>query len=113
MKIKILIVATALGLTCLPLQALTTGAAAATSKQWKSWATVAQYKKETGKTISRYVDPPVLASKVKSGALPAAVSRIPKDAQVVAGPNGVGQSGGTLQVRSLGGSDLLFEYPFS
>lgn len=113
MKIKILIVATALGLTCIPVQALTTGAAAATSKQWKSWTTVAQYKKDTGKTISRYVDPPVLASKVKSGALPAAVSRIPKDAQVLAGPSGVGKSGGTLQVRSLGGSDLLFEYPFS
>jgi len=54
-----------------------------------------------------------LADKVSSGALPAAASRIPKDAQVVAGPDGVGKSGGTLQAGSLGGSDLLFEYPLS
>ena len=119
-KLGILVVAAAFGLTGCVGQAPApspTGSGAPTDtstyKQWKSWTTVADYEKQAGKTVPAYVDPPALAAKVTSGALPPAASRIPKDAQVVAGPDGVGQSGGTLQAGSLGGSDLLFEYPFS
>jgi len=74
---------------------------------------VAEYETQAGKAIPAFVDPPELVAKVTSGALPPAASRIPKEAQVVAGPDGVGQSGGTMQAGSLGGSDLLWEFPFS
>ena len=117
-RFGVLVAITALGLTACVGQAPPPSPSASASggpaaKQWRSWPTVAAYEKDSGATIAKFVDPASLASKVSSGALPPASSRIPKDAEVVAGPDGVGVSGGTLQAGSLGGSDLVWEFPLT
>ena len=120
-KLAITMIAASLGLSACVGQApaptpSTSGSGSSSpvsAHQWKSWATVDDYQKESGQTVPAFVDPASLKDKVASGALPAAADRIPKEAEVVAGPDGIGTSGGTMQGGPLGGSDLLYEYPFS
>ncbi len=84
-------------------------AAAAGGGQLKSYATLQEYEKATGKKISAFSESPVLKSKVAAGTLPPVEKRLPEEPLVVQPKNEIGRYGGTFRVGSInpgaGGTD--------
>ena len=62
------------------------------------WATLTEYEKETGKTISQFHEAPMLSELVASGQLPPVEDRLPKEPMVDAVLDSVGKYGGSLKM---------------
>lgn len=62
---------------------------------------LADFEKQTGKTLKKFNEAPVLAAKVKSGALPPVEKRLPENPLVLRTLDKVGTYGGTLRFNSI------------
>jgi len=71
-------------------------------KQYNSFA---EYKKQTGKEISKFNEAPMLAELVKQGKLPPVEQRLPKDPVIIEPLEEIGQYGGTWRRAMLGVGD--------
>ena len=87
------------------------GAAAAVqgSGQLKSYATLQEYEKATGKKIASFSESPALKSRVGAGTLPPVEKRLPEEPLVLQPKDQIGRYGGTFRVGSTnpgaGGTD--------
>lgn len=70
----------------------------------KSWATLQEYEKATGKKIEKFNEAPILRTKVAAGELPSVEERLPEEPMVVEPTEEIGQYGGTFRGVHIGGT---------
>jgi len=97
---KLMIIALLGGAICLLL--------AGTSLAQKSWSTLQEYEKVTGKKIEKFNEPPMLKVKVAAGELPPVEQRLPEEPQVIEPLEEIGRYGGIMHLTGVGreGSEL-------
>jgi len=69
------------------------------------YSTITDYKKATGKEITKFNEAPMLAELVKQGKLPSVEKRLPEEPAVIEPLEEIGQYGGTWRRAWLGPSD--------
>jgi len=69
------------------------------------WATVSEYEADTGRTIRRFNEAPMLAEKVAAGELPPVEERMPLEPAVMRAPEEIGRYGGTFRRAWTGPAD--------
>jgi len=68
----------------------------------KSYTTLQDYEKTTGKKITKFNESPMLTDLVKSGKLPPIGERLPKEPRVIEPLEEIGQYGGSLNLADTG-----------
>jgi len=68
----------------------------------KSYATLQDYEKATGKKITKFSESPMLAELVKQGKLPPVEKRLPKEPRVIEPLEEIGEYGGTINLADFG-----------